>query len=174
MSKWYYLLLAIPLLLTVAFISSVAVNKNKKSNIEEIPIATRYSEFILQQNKDLDTEEAQLIVEEVKLCSAVSGIDEAIILSMISLESSYNPLAVSPAGAIGLMQVHAGVWPNASFSISSNIRQGCSILIHYYLAKHRNIAKTLQRYNGGGDDYPLAVLKLAGEIRREYGKKKTR
>ena len=41
----------------------------------------------------------------IREASARYGVDEALLLALMAVESGFNPAAVSPAGAIGLMQI---------------------------------------------------------------------
>jgi soluble lytic murein transglycosylase-like protein len=88
-----------------------------------------------------------------------------LILAMIDVESRFDPFAVSPAGAVGLMQVMP-FWPrqlgvqNQLVRIAPNIRMGCEILRFYLRAEHRDWPRALARYNGsvGRNTYPALVM----------------
>jgi soluble lytic murein transglycosylase-like protein len=88
-----------------------------------------------------------------------------LILAMIDVESRFDPYAVSPVGAVGLMQVMP-FWPrqlgvqNQLVKIAPNIRMGCEILRFYLRAEHMDWTRALARYNGslGRNTYPALVM----------------
>ncbi len=88
-----------------------------------------------------------------------------LILALMEVESRFDPWAVSPAGAVGLMQVMP-FWPrelgvqNQLVRVAPNIRMGCEILRYYLRAENRNWARALARYNGsvGHNTYPALVM----------------
>jgi soluble lytic murein transglycosylase-like protein len=88
-----------------------------------------------------------------------------LVMAMIDVESRFDTWAVSPAGAVGLMQVMP-FWPrqlgvqNELVRIAPNIRMGCEILRFYLRAEHLNWARALARYNGsiGRNTYPALVM----------------
>jgi soluble lytic murein transglycosylase-like protein len=88
-----------------------------------------------------------------------------LVLAMIDVESRFDKWAVSPVGAVGLMQVMP-FWPrqlgvqNQLVRIAPNIRMGCEILRFYLRAEHMNWARALARYNGsaGRNTYPALVM----------------
>jgi len=80
-------------------------------------------------------------------------IPEALVRSMISVESSYNPLAVSPKGAMGLMQIMPVVAGEMNvddpFSPEQNVEAGTGYfkkLLNYY---DEDYTKALAAYNAG-------------------------
>jgi soluble lytic murein transglycosylase-like protein len=88
-----------------------------------------------------------------------------LVLALIEVESRFDPWAVSPAGAVGLMQVMP-FWPrelgvqNQLVRVEPNIRMGCEILRYYLRAEHHNWSRALARYNGstGRSWYPALVM----------------
>jgi len=88
-----------------------------------------------------------------------------LVLALIEVESRFDPWAVSPAGAVGLMQVMP-FWPrqlgvqNQLVRIAPNIRMGCEILRYYLRAENHNWPRALARYNGsvGRNAYPALVM----------------
>jgi len=88
-----------------------------------------------------------------------------LVLALIEVESRFDPFAVSPAGAVGLMQVMP-FWPsqlgvqNQLVRIAPNIRMGCEILRYYLKIENRNWSRALARYNGsvGRNSYPALVM----------------
>src|SRR6266513_97144 len=89
-----------------------------------------------------------------------------LVMALVDVESRFDRWAVSPAGAVGLMQVMP-FWPerlgmrrHELIHVAPNIRMGCAIL-RFYLGYERNdVRKALARYNGspGRRDYPDLVL----------------
>jgi soluble lytic murein transglycosylase-like protein len=88
-----------------------------------------------------------------------------LILALMEVESRFDPWAVSPAGAVGLMQVMP-FWPrqlgvqNQLVRVAPNIRMGCEILRYYLRVENRNWPRALARYNGsvGHNTYPALVM----------------
>jgi len=88
-----------------------------------------------------------------------------LVLALIEVESRFDPWAVSPAGAVGLMQVMP-FWPaqlgvrNQLVRAAPNIRMGCEILRYYLRAEHHDWVRALARYNGsvGRNSYPALVM----------------
>jgi soluble lytic murein transglycosylase-like protein len=77
-----------------------------------------------------------------------------LVMALIMVESRFDRWAVSPTGAVGLMQVMP-FWPEELgmkryelTRIAPNIRMGCAIL-RFYLKQERNsVTRALARYNG--------------------------
>ena len=88
-----------------------------------------------------------------------------LVLALIEVESRFDAYAVSPAGAVGLMQVMP-FWPrqlgvqNQLVRVEPNIRMGCEILRYYLRVENRNWSRALARYNGsvGRNTYPALVM----------------
>jgi soluble lytic murein transglycosylase-like protein len=84
------------------------------------------------------------------------GFNPNLVLSIIQVESAFNPLAFSPAGACGLMQVRYGVWKDEMsidksrlFDIEYNIDLGLRILKQYYDIAGGDVRRALFLYNNG-------------------------
>ena len=88
------------------------------------------------------------------------------VLAVIDIESSFDPYAVSIAGAQGLMQVmpfwleEIGREGDRLIDIDTNLRMGCTILKYYYDLEKGDWTRALARYNGslGSRKYPEKVL----------------
>ncbi len=106
-------------------------------------------------------------LETVRYEAQRAGLDPALVLGLIQVESGFRRHAISSAGARGYMQVMP-FWvdvigdgdPTALFDMRRNIRYGCVILRHYLDIEKGNLFMALGRYNGsrGRDAYPNAVL----------------
>jgi len=98
------------------------------------------------------------------------GVDPVLIVAVMAIESSFNPVAESEGGAVGLMQViprfHAdkiAAIPGASvLDPHLNIQLGTRVLKEYLLRGGTEIAG-LQLYNGSSGDttnaYAMRVLR---------------
>ncbi|HYD95653.1 MAG TPA: lytic transglycosylase domain-containing protein [Noviherbaspirillum sp.] len=96
-----------------------------------------------------------------------AGLDPALVLGLIQVESAFRKYAVSPVGAHGYMQVMP-FWTRVIgdgdrrklFHMQTNLRYGCSILRMYLDMEGGNLFLALGRYNGsrGQSGYPNAVL----------------
>ncbi len=96
-----------------------------------------------------------------------AGLEPALVLGLIQVESGFRKFAVSVAGARGYMQVMP-FWmrligdgdEGRLFHLQTNLRFGCVILRHYLDTERGDLFLALGRYNGsrGKDPYPKAVL----------------
>jgi len=95
-----------------------------------------------------------------------AGLSPELVLSVIHVESLFDPYALSHAGARGLMQVmpfwkkELGREDDNLFHVATNLRYGCTILAHYLKKEKGNLQRALARYNGslGKTWYPERVL----------------
>jgi len=95
-----------------------------------------------------------------------AGLDPAMVMGLIQVESGFRKYAISKAGARGNMQVMP-FWtrvigdgqPSRLFHMQTNLRYGCAILRMYIDMERGNLYLALGRYNGsrGKPDYPNAV-----------------
>jgi soluble lytic murein transglycosylase-like protein len=106
-------------------------------------------------------------------------IDPLLVLAIISVESRFNPLAESPAGAQGLMQVLTRVHfakfqpfggVQAAFDPVANLRVGTAILKHY-LQAHDTVPLALKAYVGAAQvdhdfGYGAKVMAAREELAR--------
>jgi soluble lytic murein transglycosylase-like protein len=99
-----------------------------------------------------------------------AGLDVAMLLGLIEVESGFRKHVVSIAGARGYMQVMpfwarqlANDDPRTLFDLRTNLRYGCTILRYYLDREQGDLYFALGRYNGsrGQPQYPNAVLGAA-------------
>jgi soluble lytic murein transglycosylase-like protein len=96
-----------------------------------------------------------------------SGLEPALVLGLIQVESGFRKYAVSVVGARGYMQIMP-FWARLIgdgdvaklFHMQTNLRFGCVILRHYLERERGDTFMALGRYNGsrGKPEYPNAVL----------------
>ncbi|GAB3503975.1 lytic transglycosylase domain-containing protein [Curvibacter fontanus] len=96
-----------------------------------------------------------------------AGLDTALVLGLIQVESNFRKFAVSGVGARGYMQVMP-FWSRLIgdgdvgklFHMQTNLRFGCVILRHYLERERGDLFMALGRYNGsrGKSPYPNAVF----------------
>ncbi len=90
--------------------------------------------------------------EIVEQTAATHGVDPLLVRSVLEVESNYNPLAVSPKGAMGLMQLmpstarQLGV--TNAFDVRQNIEGGVKFL-RYLKTKFSDDRLVLAAYNAG-------------------------
>ncbi len=94
-----------------------------------------------------------------------AGLKPELVLSVIQVESNFNPFAISVSGARGLMQVmpfwlnEIGKPSDNLFRVHTNLRYGCTILKYYLAQENGNLVRALAYYNGspGQRQYPARV-----------------
>lgn len=111
------------------------------------------------------------IVTEVALNAREYDLQPELLLAIIAVESTFRDDAVSPVGALGLMQVLPSAHPEkideiggveALFDPRKNIATGTLILQEYLNLSRGNLRRALLRYNGSlgipGSPYANRVL----------------
>ena len=119
------------------------------------------------KKKKTDFQTRKEFLQTVWYESKRAGLDTALVLGLIQVESNFRKYAVSIVGARGYMQVMP-FWtrsigdgdPGKLFHMQSNLRFGCVILRHYLDRENGDLFMALGRYNGsrGKPQYPNAVL----------------
>ncbi len=105
-------------------------------------------------------------LETVWYESRRAGLETALVLGLIQVESGFRKHAISSAGARGYMQVMP-FWARLIgdgddrrlFHLQTNLRFGCVILRHYLDRERGDMFMALGRYNGsrGRPQYPDLV-----------------
>jgi len=142
---------------------------NPKHRILATYLSRRYS---------IAPDAAEEWVSAAYVASEQVGVDPLLVLAVIAIESSFDPNAVSLAGAEGLMQVvpkyheekldeHGG--SDAVRDPAINILVGARIL-EQYIRRSGSLEAALQRYNGALSDasgrYSRKVLAERGRLQR--------
>ncbi|MCU6432350.1 lytic transglycosylase domain-containing protein [Undibacterium sp. Jales W-56] len=114
-----------------------------------------------------DPQTRQEFLKSVWYESKRAGLEPAMVLGLIQVESGFRKYATSVVGARGYMQVMP-FWSRVIgdsdaqklFQMQSNLRYGCAILRMYIDMEAGNLYLALGRYNGsrGRPEYPNAVL----------------
>lgn len=113
----------------------------------------------ISSRPNIDEEVAEQIVYKSYIEAYKKSLPPLLVLSLIDIESSYNPEAKSNAGALGLTQVIPR-WHeekieryNADlFNINDSITVGTDVLEEYLSLSNGNVKQALQRYNGAYND----------------------
>lgn len=117
-----------------------------------------------------DLQERSDILEQVHCQARRLKLPPALLMAVMDVESRFDRWAVSPVGAVGLMQVMP-FWPrqlgmtNAELvQIPQNIHMGAAILKFYLDREKGDYTRALARYNGsvGRRDYSDLVLERLG------------
>jgi soluble lytic murein transglycosylase-like protein len=157
-----------PLLLFCMFLALVlgviwGVSTERKMIKSETKInITRTEDALIKwvylKSEKISEDTARIIVKE-----AVRTERPLLILALISVESEFNPCAISRKGAIGLTQVvwyhhgkaliEAGISRDKKdlFNVDKSIRAGNFILNGFLVQSNGNVQKALELYLGGKD-----------------------
>jgi len=152
-----------------ASISNSAPPKPQFSAIQERIAYLRWlgemSERMKRRTTDLTTRVEFL--ETAWYESKRAGLDPALVLGLVQVESGFRKYAISSVGARGYMQVMP-FWCRTIgdgdamrlFHMQTNLRFGCVILRHYLQIERGDVFMALGRYNGsrGKDTYPNLVF----------------
>lgn len=112
----------------------------------------------------------------VKAAANALGVPEQLVAAQIETESSWNPHAVSPAGAEGIAQfmpgtfAHYGPKGGSPYDVKDAFAAYTSYMSELLKEEHGSIQKALQAYNAGpgnlsaGATYASMIMKKAGVL----------
>jgi soluble lytic murein transglycosylase-like protein len=116
------------------------------------------TEAVKNENEN-DPSRFDAIIEEA---AALYGVNSALVKAVIQAESRFNPLAVSPVGAKGLMQLMPMIAKEYGalnpLDAKQNVFAGVKYLSHLLDRYNGNVSLALAGYNAG----PTAVKRFRG------------
>ena len=152
-----------------AAVADSAPPKPSFDNMDDRLKYLRWLGAVSERLKKRNTEHLTRVdfLEAVWYESKRKGLEPALVLGLIQVESGFRKYAISSAGARGYMQVMP-FWArtigdgDASrlFHMQTNLRFGCVILRHYLDIERGDLFLALGRYNGsrGRAEYPSLVF----------------
>ena len=139
--------------------------KDTEAKLQHLRWLAAMSDRLLTKKAELQIRKEFL--QTVWYESRRAGLDTALVLGLIQVESNFRKFAVSVVGARGYMQVMpfwtsviGDVDASKLFHMQTNLRFGCVILRHYLDREKGDVFMGLGRYNGsrGKSPYPDTVL----------------
>ncbi|MEO8938403.1 MAG: lytic transglycosylase domain-containing protein [Burkholderiaceae bacterium] len=163
-----------PLTASVRSALSASISDDRPPRVRILDIKARlaYLEWLGEMSDRMkkrtpDYQTRREMLETIYYESKRAGLDPALMLGLIQVESGFRKFAISSAGARGLTQVMP-FWtgligdgdPKKLFNMQVNIRFGCVVLRHYLDREDGDLYRALGRYNGslGRPEYPNLVL----------------
>ena len=155
-----------------ALSAAVAQDAPPRPSFDDIEARLAYLHWLGAMSERLKRRksESQMRIEFLETLwyeSKRAGLEPALVLGLVQVESGFRKYAISAAGARGYMQVMP-FWARLIgdgdaarlFHMQTNLRFGCVILRHYLDAERGDLYMALGRYNGsrGRPEYPNAVL----------------
>jgi len=155
-----------------ALSASIANSAPPKPNFGDMEQRLAYLRWLGEMSTRLKKRKAEHVarvefLETVWYESVRAGLDPALVLGVIQVESGFRKYAISHAGARGYMQVMP-FWARLIgdgdsgrlFHMQTNLRFGCVILRHYLNLEKGDLYMALGRYNGsrGRPEYPNLVF----------------
>jgi soluble lytic murein transglycosylase-like protein len=155
-----------------ALAAAVAEDAPPRASFEDIEQRLAYLRWLGAASERLKRRKADHhtrveFLEALWYESKRAGLEPALILGLVQVESGFRKYAISVAGARGYMQVMP-FWArligdgdvHRLFHLQTNLRFGCVILRHYLALERGDMFLALGRYNGsrGRAEYPNAVF----------------
>ena len=148
-----------------------------QTNLEKEFEKIRVAKWIARKYR-VSNEAVREIVEISFSAGDKFEVDPYVVIAIIAIESSFNPLAESGAGALGLMQVMPLIHRKKfekyggfekSLDVKVNIYVGTEILKNFYL-RYGNYQRALLAYVGvsqnSNSSYPKKVLRLRDRLKK--------
>ena len=155
-----------------ALSSAIANNAPPKPTFDSVEARIVYLKWLGEMSNRLKKRKAEHVTRIEFLETAYyeakrAGLEPALLLGLIQVESGFRKYAISIAGARGYTQVMP-FWsrligdgePAHLFHMQTNLRFGCVILRHYLDRERGDMYMALGRYNGsrGKPEYPNLVF----------------
>ena len=151
--------------LTVAEAASSAIDDKKTAVIEK-----------MLADHDVYREHLPRVAHAIVVSSNKYKLDPRLVASIVIVESSADPFAVSDAGAVGIMQIHLGTWGDLAdreniklFKIEDNVDLGVRILHDYIVGS--DVWEGVARYRGKTDapQSQASAAEYVQKVQRIYG-----
>jgi Transglycosylase SLT domain len=166
---------------TVAPLPEIALTAKIDATLKWLPASQQVLTQHIMDVFKIPQQFAVDVVTSAFKAGKIYNIDPLLILSIIQIESYFNPKAVSSVKAQGLMQVMPSAHPEKIINIGGiselnktnvNIQVGTMILRETLTKAGGNIKSALQRYNGNlGDEdqvYANKVLKAKTQMQKAH------
>lgn len=155
-----------------ALAKAVSESRPPRASFADINERIKYLQWLGEMSSRLkkrlpDNQTRVEFLETVWYEARRAGLEPALVLGLIQVESAFRKYATSVVGARGYMQVMP-FWSRVIgdndarklFQMQTNLRYGCAILRMYIDMEGGNLYMALGRYNGsrGQSDYPNGVL----------------
>lgn len=155
-----------------ALSAAIAYGAPPKPQFDGIEARLAYLRWLGEMSERLKRQKSETqtrieFLESVWYESARAGLEPALVMGLIQVESGFRKYVISSAGARGYMQVMP-FWArligdgqaSRLFHMQTNLRFGCVIMRHYLDIEKGNLYLALGRYNGsrGRPEYPNAVM----------------
>lgn len=170
MKKLFTVLCVLILIATFGFLAKGTIGKKSGQKVEEIKVSEVNQEksYVVtgsftksvapvEQTKKLacDIQKRADYSDIVVPLAKQHGIDWRLVTAIMAAESSFNPCAVSPVGAMGLMQIMPAVAKeyevelDEAFEPEENVRAGILLLKRLKKRYKGNLKLTVAAYNAG-------------------------
>lgn len=163
-----------------ALSAAVAERAPPKPRFDNVEERLAYLQWLGDMSQRLKRRKAEHVtriefLETVWYESRRAGLDTALVLGLIEVESGFRKYAISVVGARSYMQVMP-FWArvigdgDASrlFHMQTNLRFGCVILRHYLDRERGDLFMALGRYNGSRGKAPYPNMVMAARRRWEH------
>jgi hypothetical protein len=168
------ILLSVPGLMSL-YPSSISIMSAKKVGLANYITEEQYRQegivrSTLKRFLNIKAEGISRLTKIIVRHSLEKKLDPKLVASIIVVESRGNPLAISGAKAVGIMQIHVPTWAEIidfteknPFDPDVNIDIGTSILADY-LKRYKDLESALIAYEGSHDpaecEYPSKVMEV--------------
>jgi len=136
-------------------------NEHNQENHKEVAVSSRQQQWVtnwLSKRYRVANDATNMLVSAAYMTAKEIKLDPLLILSVVAIESRFNPFAESPVGAQGLMQVMSKVHHDkfeelggvkAALNPVANIKVG-SLILKDYVTRGGSVEAGLKLYVGAG------------------------
>lgn len=151
---------------------TLQVQEDKEKGLKRILATTISNKYRIAPSA------AARVVDKAYEAAHSHGVNPVLLLAVVGVESRFNPLAGSTAGAVGLVQAMAKAHPDkvkpvleqggSLTDVETNLDIGAQILREYLTSQHGNISMALQQYNGSLKDPRQSYSKQVLAVKAKF------
>jgi hypothetical protein len=155
--------------------SSISIMSAKKVGLADYVSEEEFNQermvrAVLKRFSNIGTDEVSKLTKIIVRQALSKHLDPKLVAAIIVVESNGNPLAISGAKSVGIMQIHIPTWSNSvdftennPFDPEVNVDIGTTILADY-LRRSKDLQSALLAYEGSHDitenEYPAKVMEV--------------